>query len=267
MFRVILLFVVILSAPFAGAQVHVICWPQDSGLKGKAFYVCDLQAQPGTALTGSQLMAALAELEPVPAAFAIEAGEDANRGGVRRILARVEKYALPIVAGVAAGGVFQISTFWRVALATLPGTVPQIREWVGAAVPPDWTPPEQLLPNSDVAFDSHGNASIVLYTRRDGGVRRVTIAAQQPVPLRTAPATAAQNTQGMGIGRTHSYLPFQPSSWLTLLREAQARHPEDRGWWLSWSEAWEREYRLAEAEEAQIRMNFGEGERLLAEGR
>ena len=237
----------VLSLPLS-AQVNAVCWPNTSDIKGAALYVCDLRAIPGTPLTGTHLMSVLADIEPIPSAFVVKKGEDANRGGFRRRFERFEKYALPIIAGLAAGDVFQVSTAWRVALATLPATVPNIREWVGAATPPDWEAPAQLIPTQDISFDSHGSAQVILYARKDAGVQRMTIPAE-PVP---AVPPASLTTQPATPG-------FVPSTYYRLYRDSQARSRDVIERWRGIDFNWTIEERRWEAEQ---HMNGAESEAL-----
>lgn len=216
--------VLLLLVGTAAYAQTAVCWPVTSDL-GTPKHYCTISAPAGSAVTGTQLMTALAEIEPLPEAIVLRRISDRNRGGIRRRFERFETFALPIIAGFAAGDVIQVSNGLRVALALLPVTVPQVRSWVGAAAPPEAVPPANLVGHGDIALDSHGEGQAYVYSRKEGGVRRVQIV----TPAETNPAP-------LGPAAARPLLQFQPASWYTLYREHRVR---------TGNLQWQRQYDLA----------------------
>lgn len=236
------------------------CWPQNSNLKNHHEYFCAVDAPPGSVITGRQLMVALADLEPVPGYAVANAGGDQNRGGIRRRFQRVEEYGLPIVSGLAGGDIIKINEPWlRAVTVLLPWIVPQLRAWVGAATPPEWEAPAILAPDGDIPLDSHGQASVTLYVRREGGVMRVPIVTPVTMnPAGLAPEPRApegypkpSTREGCGVQE------FHPASWYALYQQARGETQDNQ---------WLRQYDLA-WREVDREMGADPTEVYLAEGR
>lgn len=181
------------------------CWPVPSNLKKYHSYFCAIDVPPGAVVTGRQLMAALAELEPLPNSLAVQAGGDQNRLSPQNIVSLTEQYILPgISAATALDGIKISETHWQTLVVLSPIIFSIVKGLVVGTAEPEWSRPAALITDGEIPVDSRGSASAAIYTRREGGVRRVNLA--------TTPAAPS-------VALT---LNFEPTNWYTLLVESQA---------------------------------------------
>jgi len=183
------------------------CWPIPSNLKKYHSYFCAIDAPQGTVVTGRQLMAALAELEPLPDSLATQAGGDQNRLSPQNLTYLAEEYILPgISMATALDGIKISETPLKTLVVASPIIFGVIKGLVVGTAPDEWSRPAALVTDGEIPMDSRGSASAAVYTRREGGVRRVSLG---PAPLVVKPV-----------------LNFQPAAWHLQLVEARAKSLE-----------------------------------------
>lgn len=199
--------VLLLFSATAFAQPQATCWPTASTLKKHYAYFCAVDVPPGVVVTGRQLMAALAELEPVPESLAVQAGGDQNRISPRNVTNLTEQYILPgISAATALDGIKISETHWQALVVMSPVLFRIIKGVIFGTAPSEWSRPSGMVGDGEIPVDSRGSASAMLYTRREDGVRRISLA--RP----TSEALPAQFNKSI-----------QLTDWYTALVEARCR--------------------------------------------